>query len=164
MSSRSLKSFIPTLSPEGLAVLVVILGMSFVATVLIPGIELAGELVESSAALKLVADQQRYPIVIQSSLEVMRDRLNNRGYLQESVEQLRDAIQKLDEALPLLMAARPASWFGLAGDTGTADSIAGRTRRAIARSLGARACRIEAGGGLQRRAVQGQRIDRYGAQ
>jgi len=125
MSFRSLKSFIPTLSPEGLAVLVVILGISFVATVLIPGIKLAGELVESSTALKLVADQQRYPIVIQSSLEIMRDRLNSRGYLQESVEQLRDAIKKLDGALPLLIAARPASWFALASDTG-ADSIAGQ--------------------------------------
>lgn len=130
MSFRSLKSFIPTLKPEGLAVLVVILGMSFVATVLIPGVKLAGELVESSAALKLVADQQRYPIVIQSSLEIMRDRLNTRGYLQESVEQLRNAIQKLDEALPLLMAARPGGWFGWARDTG-ADSIAGEHARQL---------------------------------
>ncbi len=128
MNWRSLKSSIPAFSPLGLGVLVAVLGMMFLTTVLIPGIELASELVESTAALKLVADQQRYPTLLQSSLEVMRDRLNNRGYLQESADQLRDAVQKIDAALPAMTAPRPASWFALAGDTGaTAESIAGRS-------------------------------------
>ena len=61
---------LPAFSPVGLVVLVVVLGMSFLATVLMPGIELASELVDSAAALKLVADQQRYPtIMLQSSFE-----------------------------------------------------------------------------------------------
>ncbi len=128
MNWRSLKSFIPAFSPVGLGALVAVLGMTFLTTVLIPGIELASELVESTAALKLVADQQRYPTLLQSSLEVMRDRLNNRGYLQEAADQLRDAVQKVDAALPAMTAPRPASWFALAGDTGaTAESIAGRS-------------------------------------
>src|SRR5580704_14985629 len=128
MNWRSLKSSIPAFSPLGLGVLVAVLGMMFLTTVLIPGIELASELVESTAALQLVADQQRYPTALQSSLEVMRDRLNNRGYLQESADQLRDAVQKIDAALPAMMAPRPASWFALAGDTGAvAESIAGRS-------------------------------------
>ena len=139
--------------------------MTFLTAVLIPGIELASELVESTAALKLVADQQRYPTLLQSSLEVMRDRLNNRGYLQESADQLRDAVRKIDAALPIMIAPRPASWFALAGDTGaTAESIAGRNGRAIARALGARTRGTGAVGELQRRALQGQRVHRYRAQ
>ncbi len=128
MNWRSLKSSIPAFSPVGLGALVAVLGMTFLTTVLIPGIELASELVESTAALKLVADQQRYPTLLQSSLEVMRDRLNNRGYLQEAADQLRDAVGKIDAALPAMTAPRPASWLALAGDTGaTAESIAGRS-------------------------------------
>ena len=61
MNWRSLKSSIPAFSPHGLGVLVAVLGMMFLTTVLIPGIKLASELVETSAALKWVADQQRYP-------------------------------------------------------------------------------------------------------
>src|SRR6202044_2988159 len=89
MNSRV--SFLSKLSPDRLMVLVVVLGVSFVAIVLLPGLKLAGDLVNSSAALKWVADQERYPTIIRASLETMRDRLTNRGYLQESVEQLTQA-------------------------------------------------------------------------
>jgi two-component system chemotaxis sensor kinase CheA len=128
MNWRSLKSSIPAFSPRGLGVLVAVLGLMFLTAVLIPGIKLASELVEGTAALKLVADQRRYSTLLQSSLEVMRDRLNNRGYLQEAADQLRDAVQKIDAAQPAMTAPRKASWFALAGDTGaTAGSIAGRS-------------------------------------
>jgi two-component system, chemotaxis family, sensor kinase CheA len=127
MNARSIKSFIPALSPGGLTVLVVFLGVGFLATVLIPGLELAGELVESTAAVKMVADQQRYPTLIHATLGAMHDRLSSRGYIQESVDQLRDSIKKFDASLKDMTAARPASWFALTGDTGaTAESIAGK--------------------------------------
>ena len=50
MNSRV--SFLSKLSPDRLMVLVVLLGVSFVAIVLLPGLKLAGDLVNSSAALK----------------------------------------------------------------------------------------------------------------
>src|ERR1700735_1961291 len=120
MNSRV--SFLSKLSPDRLMVLVVVLGVSFVAIVLLPGLKLAGDLVNTSAALKWVADQQRYPTIIRASLETMRDRLTNRGYLQESLDQLTDAAKKLDEALGTMTAPRPGSWLPFAG----AGSIAGR--------------------------------------
>ena len=43
MNSRLLKVLSPLLTPAGLLVLVVILGVSFVAIVLVPGLELASE-------------------------------------------------------------------------------------------------------------------------
>ena len=69
MNSRLAKVVRPLLTPAGLLVLVVVLGVSFVAIVLIPGLELAGEVAESSKALKLLGEQQRHPTLIRAALE-----------------------------------------------------------------------------------------------
>ncbi len=107
--------------------LVVILSFSFVAIVLIPGLELASELAESSVALKFAGEQQRNPALIRASLESMRDRLVNRGYIQEALDQLRDSTAKLDAGLRAMNAPRPASWFALAGDTSAkGEPVAGK--------------------------------------
>ncbi len=127
MNPLSPKSLIPRIGPGGLVVLVIVLAFGFLVTVLVPGLELAGELVDSAAALKLVGEQQRNPTVIRAALESLRDRLSSRAYIQESVDLLRDATKKLDAALPVMSAPRPANWFALTGDTGaTAESIAGK--------------------------------------
>jgi PAS domain-containing protein len=121
------RSFAAKLSADRLVVLVVLLGLGFVATVLVPGLRLSSELVNTSAAVKWVADQQRYPTVIRASLETMRDRLTNRGYLQESVDQLTDATKKLDEAIAAMTTPRPGHWLSIPGFSGAgAESIAGR--------------------------------------
>jgi two-component system, chemotaxis family, sensor kinase CheA len=129
------------LSPDRLMVLVVLLGVSFVAIVLLPGLKLAGDLVNSSAALKWVADQQRYPTIIRASLETMRDRLTNRGYLQESVDQLTDATKKFGDAVQIMTTPRPGGWLGIGMPGSVGDSIAGSRagplRDAWERELGA---------------------------
>ena len=133
--------FLSKLSPDRLVVLVVLLGVSFVAIVLLPGLKLAGDLVNSSAALKWVADQQRYPTIIRASLETMRDRLTNRGYLQESVDQLTDATKKFGDAVQIMTAPRPGGWLGIGMPGSVGDSIAGSRagplRDAWGRELGA---------------------------
>jgi two-component system, chemotaxis family, sensor kinase CheA len=133
--------FLSKLSPDRLMVLVVLLGVSFVAIVLLPGLKLAGDLVNSSAALKWVADQQRYPTVIRASLETTRDRLTNRGYLQESVEQLTDATKRFGDAVQIMTTPRPGGWLGIGLPGSVGDSIAagraGALRDAWARELGA---------------------------
>ena len=127
MNPLSPKSLIPRIGPGGLVVLVIVLAFSFLVTVLVPGLELAGELVDSAAALKLVGEQQRNPTIIRAALDSLRERLSTRAYIQESGDQLRDAAKKLDAALPIMNAPRPANWFALTGDTGaTAESIAGK--------------------------------------
>ncbi len=135
MKARSAAISIPRLSAGGLVVLVVILAFSFVAVVLIPGLELASELADSTVTLKFVGQQQRHPAVIRASLDAMHDRLTNHGYIQESLDQLRDSVAKLDAGLRDMNAARPASWFALLGDTGASGaSIAGKHAAAL-RSL-----------------------------
>jgi HPt (histidine-containing phosphotransfer) domain-containing protein/PAS domain-containing protein len=108
-------------------VLVVILGMAFVAVVLVPGLELASEVAESSTALKLLGEQQRHPTLIRAALESMHDRLGARGYIQDSLDELRDSSRKLDTALHEMTRARSVSWFALTADTGaTGAPIAGK--------------------------------------
>jgi hypothetical protein len=127
MNPLSPKSLIPRIGPGGLVVLVIVLAFGFLVTVLVPGLELAGELVDTAAALKLVGEQQRNPTIVRAALESLHDRLNSRAYIQESADQLRDAAKRLDAALPIMNAPRPANWFALTGDTGaTAESIAGK--------------------------------------
>ena len=82
MISRLVKALSALMTPAGLLVLVIILGMSFVAIVLVPGLELASEVAESSTALKLLGEQQRHPTLIRAALEAVHDRLGTRGYIQ----------------------------------------------------------------------------------
>src|SRR6202051_5426756 len=127
MNSRLSKILGPLLSPGGLLVLVVILGFGFLAIVLVPGLELAGEVAESSTALKLLGDQQRHPTLIRASLEAVHDRLGTHGYVQESLDDLRASSAKLDSALHQMTVPRPVSWFALTAETGAIGApIAGQ--------------------------------------
>ena len=132
MKFRFASSLVPRLTAGGLVVLVVILAFAFVAGVLIPGLELAGELADSTVALKFVGQQQRNPALIHASLDTMHDRLTNHGYIQESLDQLRDAGGKLDAGLHEMNAPRAANWFALSGDTSAkGEPIAGKHAAAL---------------------------------
>jgi len=120
MNSRLAKVFRPLQTPAGLIALVVVLGLSFVGIVLVPGLELASEVAQSSTALKLLGEQQRNPPVIRAALESVHDRLGARGYIQESLDQLRASTAKLDAALHEMTVERPSSWFALT--TGSSSS------------------------------------------
>jgi PAS domain-containing protein/HPt (histidine-containing phosphotransfer) domain-containing protein len=127
MNSRVMKTLSWLLTPAGLLVLVIILGLSFVALVLVPGLELASEVADSSTALKLLGEQQRHPAIIRAALESVHDRLGTRGYIQESLDDLRASSSKLDAAMHEMTVARPVSWFALTADTGaTGAPIAGK--------------------------------------
>src|ERR1700676_3868898 len=58
MNLRFPSSLVPRLTAGGLVVLVIILAFAFVAGVLIPGLELAGELADSTVALKFVGQHE----------------------------------------------------------------------------------------------------------
>ncbi len=79
------QDFESLVTPVGLLVLVVVLGFSFLSIVLVPGLELASEVADSSTALKLLGEQQRHPTLIRASLDSMHERLGERGYIQESL-------------------------------------------------------------------------------
>src|SRR3984885_14159024 len=127
MISRVIKVLSQLGTPAGLLVLVVILGMSFVAVVLVPGLGLASEVADSSTALKLLGEQQRQPTIIRAALESAHERLGARGYVQESLDELRASSSQLDSALHEMTKPRPVSWFALTADTGAVGApIAGK--------------------------------------
>jgi two-component system chemotaxis sensor kinase CheA len=132
MNSRWVRALSPLATPAALLVLVVVLGFSFLAVVLVPGLELAGEVAESSTALKLLGDEQRHPTLIRAALESVHDRLGDRGYVQESLDQLRASSSKLEAALHEMTVPRPVSWFALSADTGaTGAPMAGKHAAAL---------------------------------
>jgi two-component system chemotaxis sensor kinase CheA len=127
MKSRVARVLSSLVTPVGLLVLVVVLGFSFLSIVLVPGLELASEVADSSTALKLLGEQQRHPTLIRASLESIRERLGERGYVQESLDQLRLSSNRLDAAMHEMTKTRPVSWFALTADTGaTGLAIAGK--------------------------------------
>ena len=132
MNLRFARALVPRLSAGGLVVLVVVLAFSFVAIVLIPGLELASQLADSTVALKFVGQQQRNPALIRGSLDSMHDRLTTHVYIQESLDQLRDASTKLDAGLHEMNAPRAASWFALPGGASAkGEPIAGKHAAAL---------------------------------
>src|SRR5579859_3831471 len=115
MNRRLASSLVPRMTGGGLVVLVIILAFAFVAVVLIPGLELASELADTTVSLKFVGQQQRNPALIHASLD-----------------QLRDAATKLDDGLHEMNASRAASWFALSGDTSAkGEPISGKHAAAL---------------------------------
>jgi two-component system chemotaxis sensor kinase CheA len=126
MKARLTGKVLPRLRGGGLLVLVIVLGFAFVAAVLIPGLELASELADSTVALQFVGAQQRNPTLIRASLDSMHDRLTNRGYIQESLDQLRDSAGKLDAGLKQMNAPRAVGWLSWFGSAANGAPIAGK--------------------------------------
>jgi two-component system, chemotaxis family, sensor kinase CheA len=123
------------LTPRALAALVAVLGLGFVAAVLVPGFELSNELANTTAALKFVGEQQRYPDLIRTSLDIMRDRLSAHGYVEAPLEQLREAVKKLDDAQAAMEQAKQADWFDPASETAAFSQPAVAARAASLRAL-----------------------------
>ena len=131
MKSRLAMAASALASPVALLVLCIVLGFSFLAIVLVPGLELSSEVAESSTALKLLGEQQRHPTLIRASLESMRERLSDKGYIQESLDQLRTSSSKLETAMRELTAARPVSWLAQVGDMRAVGAPFAGTHKAL---------------------------------
>ena len=83
---------------------------------------------KAPTALKLLGEQQRHPTLIRAALDSVHERLGDRGYVQESLDQLRASSSQLDAALhEMTHAAARGSWFALTADTGaTGTPMAGK--------------------------------------
>jgi two-component system, chemotaxis family, sensor kinase CheA len=127
MKSRVARVLSSLVTPVGLLVLVVVLGFSFLSIVLVPGLELASEVADSSTALKMLGEQQRHPTLIRASLESMHERLGQRGYIQESLDQLRASSSQIERAMHEMTKPRPVNWFAFTAGTGANGApIAGK--------------------------------------
>lgn len=99
------------------AALVGIVCAAFLAAVFVLGLRLAKTISNNSAAIKTVSEQRRYPLIIQSVVESVQDRLNSHGFVQTPLDQLRQDTAALSAALDEIAATRNVGWFDVA--TGT---------------------------------------------
>jgi HPt (histidine-containing phosphotransfer) domain-containing protein/PAS domain-containing protein len=76
----------------------------FALAVLLPGFQLAGRLDDTTAALRLVSEQRRQADVIAAALGALRDRLENYGYVDEPLNEVRNSIAELDALVRTLKA------------------------------------------------------------
>ena len=95
----------------------------FAAAVLWPGLQLAGRIDDSAAAIHLVSAGQREPELIASALGTVRDRLESAGYVDQALADVRLRTVEFDQLL-----AR------LSGSQAQADDFAAHPARAIARA------------------------------
>src|SRR6201999_3115129 len=101
--------------------LIAIVGLGFLAAVLVPGLQLATQLASSTTAIRFVGQQQRQAAMLRASLEAMPERLAARGYGQASIEQLKEADGKLSAAISQMTAPRAGGLTWLTGLTGQSD-------------------------------------------
>jgi HPt (histidine-containing phosphotransfer) domain-containing protein/PAS domain-containing protein len=109
MISNSKTSVIQGLKPGALIALVAALGAGFIAIVLLPGLKISGDLVLGNAALESVGEQERFPTIIRASLDSLHDRLMTRAYIQDSLDELRNAAAKMDAATQSISGAHAAA-------------------------------------------------------
>jgi HPt (histidine-containing phosphotransfer) domain-containing protein len=115
--------------------LVALLGIGFVAAVLIPGFELATELANTTGALKLVGEQRRNPDLMRASLDLVRDRLDTRGYIDPPLEQMRAAVKSFEETQGRMERAQPGGWFESSNDMAAFAQPGVSSRTAALREL-----------------------------
>ncbi len=77
----------------------------FVLAVLWPGFRLAGRLDDTTAALRLVSEQQRQAEIVAGALISVRDRLESFGYVDEPLSEVRTGVGELDALLRTLTGA-----------------------------------------------------------
>lgn len=135
MESTATRLLLERISPRALTAVVFLLGLSFVATVLVPGLQLATDMSNTTAALKFIGEQQRAPDVIRTSLEAVRDRLGARDYMQAPLDELRKAVAQWEAAQRAMEHAQPAGWFETANETAAFADRAATLRIANLRQL-----------------------------
>src|SRR3954464_15111435 len=79
-------------------VAVAILALAFLVGVLAPAWYFAGRLVENNTAVRAIGELQQQPSRMQAALNSIQDRLRARGFVRDSIEQLKRATQQFESA------------------------------------------------------------------
>src|SRR5499427_2203849 len=73
-----------------------ILALAFLVGVLAPAWYFAGRLVENNTAVRAIGELQQQPSRMQTALNSIQDRLRARGFVRDSIEQLKRATGQFD--------------------------------------------------------------------
>jgi HPt (histidine-containing phosphotransfer) domain-containing protein len=96
-----------------------ILALSFLVGVLAPAWYFAGRLVENNTAVRAIGELQQQPSRMQAALNSIQDRLRARGFVRDSIEQLKRATQQFETSTASLKAGGSVSIGGF----GSGDDV-----------------------------------------
>ena len=83
-----------------------ILALAFLVGVLAPAWYFAGRLVENNTAVRAIGELQQQPSRMQAALNSIQDRLRARGFVRDSIEQLKRATQQFETSTAILQGGR----------------------------------------------------------
>ncbi|HTU66963.1 MAG TPA: ATP-binding protein [Steroidobacteraceae bacterium] len=89
-----------------------ILALAFLVGVLAPAWYFAGRLVDNNTAVRTIGELQQQPARMQAALNSIQDRLRARGFVRDSIEQLKRATQQFDQATASLASSGGSSVGG----------------------------------------------------
>ena len=100
-----------------------ILALAFLVGVLAPAWYFAGRLVENNTAVRAIGELQQQPSRMQAALNSIQDRLRARGFVRDSIEQLKRATTQFESATATLKAGGGVSIGGIGGDDDVQNTI-----------------------------------------
>ncbi|MDF3019398.1 MAG: hypothetical protein K0Q92_701 [Steroidobacteraceae bacterium] len=93
-----------------------ILALAFLVGVLAPAWYFAGRLVENNTAVRAIGELQQQPSRMQAALNSIQDRLRARGFVRDSIEQLKRATIQFETAASSLQSGQGVRIGGIGGD------------------------------------------------
>jgi two-component system chemotaxis sensor kinase CheA len=93
-----------------------ILALAFLVGVLAPAWYFAGRLVENNTAVRAIGELQQQPSRMQTALNSIQDRLRARGFVRDSIEQLKRSTASFDAATASLKSGGGVRIGGIGGD------------------------------------------------
>jgi two-component system chemotaxis sensor kinase CheA len=100
-----------------------ILALAFLVGVLAPAWYFAGRLVENNTAVRAIGELQQQPSRMQVALNSIQDRLRARGFVRDSIEQLKTATTTFEKATANLKAGSGPTIGGIGGDDDVQKTI-----------------------------------------
>jgi signal transduction histidine kinase/PAS domain-containing protein len=105
-----------------------ILALAFLVGVLAPAWYFAGRLVDNNTAVRAIGELQQQPSRMQAALNSIQDRLRARGFVRDSIEQLKRATQQFESATTLLANGGGSSMGGFGNDDDVQKTISEMTQ------------------------------------
>src|SRR6187455_184239 len=100
-----------------------ILALAFLVGVLAPAWYFAGRLVDNNTNVRAIGELQQQPSRMQAALNSIQDRLRARGFVRDSIEQLKRATQQFETSTANLTAGGGVSIGGFGGDDDVQKTI-----------------------------------------
>src|SRR3954466_14652623 len=100
-----------------------ILALAFLVGVLAPAWYFAGRLVDNNTAVRAIGELQQQPSRMQAALNSIQDRLRARGFVRDSIEQLKRATSQFQVSTATLTAGGGVSIGGIGGDDDVQNTI-----------------------------------------